>query len=282
MLKKIAKPKVNLYLHVTGRREDGYHFLNSLVVFPEGGDELSVVKADRLTLSVSGPFAGDIGSVSDNLVLRAAKLLQRRTGCNQGAKIELKKNLPVASGIGGGSADAAAILHLLAKLWECELGEEELQDIGLSLGADVPACLMEQPLIMEGIGEKLREIKGLPIFYILLVNSNVMVSTLEIFQNLKISSVTPTIDIVDHETNESLMSKLKICKNDLQDAAIRIAPEISKALSIIDAQDGCEMARMSGSGATCFGLFASKAAAVTAATNIASEFPGWWIEATSV
>jgi 4-diphosphocytidyl-2-C-methyl-D-erythritol kinase len=278
MLKKIAKPKVNLYLHVKGKREDGYHLLESLVVFPEGGDELSVDAAEQLSLTVSGQFSGDVGVPSDNLVLKAAYLLRQRTGCKLGAKIELKKNLPVASGIGGGSADAAAILHLLVDLWKCDLPENELHDIGLSLGADIPACLVEQPLIMEGIGEKLRKVVGFPNFYILLVNSDTMVSTAEIFRNLSIPNDILPADISDYESQRSLLAKLKNCRNDLQATASDIAPDISTVLSFLDTQVGCKLARMSGSGATCFGLFESKATADRAAAKIANKFPRWWSE----
>lgn len=282
MIKKIAKPKVNLFLHVTGKRDDGYHLLESLVVFPDGGDELMVRESTQLALSVSGPFSDDIGDLSDNLVLKAARLLQQYTGCPLGAEIELVKNLPVASGIGGGSADAATALHLLAKLWKCSLSGEELRDIGLSLGADVPACLLEKPLLMAGIGEILREIDRFPNFYILLINSKSKVSTPEVFRNITIPNDVPNVETTDFATTERLLASLKVCRNDLQLAAFKIAPDISNALSVIDAQTGCGLARMSGSGATCFGIFESRADADAAASNIAHEFPDWWVKAMPV
>ncbi|USG62204.1 4-(cytidine 5'-diphospho)-2-C-methyl-D-erythritol kinase [Sneathiella marina] len=278
MIKKIAKPKVNLCLHVTGKRDDGYHLLESLVVFPDGGDEIIVRQGKDLSLSVSGPFSDDIGDISDNLVLKAARLLQQHTGCRQGAEIELVKNLPVASGIGGGSADAAAALLLLAKLWKCSLGPEELQDIGLSLGADVPACLIEKPLIMAGIGEDISEIDPFPGFYILLINSKTKVSTPEVFKNLNIPVDRPNIEPFDLTTTGPLFSLLNSCRNDLQPAAIKIAPDISKVLCVLEAQSGCKLARMSGSGATCFGLFELKVTADTAASKIAQEYPDWWVK----
>jgi len=282
MIKKIAKPKVNLFLHVTGKREDGYHFLESLVVFPDGGDELIVRESAQLALSVSGPFSDDMGDLSDNLVLKAARILQRHTGCRLGAEIELVKNLPVASGIGGGSADAATALHLLAKLWQCSLSGEELRDIGLSLGADVPACLIEKPLLMTGIGEKLREIGHFPNFHILLINSKSKVSTPEVFRNITIPSEAPIVEATEFATTDHLLASLKVCRNDLQLAALKVAPDILQALSVIDAQSGCGLARMSGSGATCFGIFESRADAEAAASNIAREFPDWWVKAMPV
>lgn len=282
MIKKIAKPKVNLFLHVTGKREDGYHLLESLVIFPDGGDELIVSESDELTLSVSGPFADDTGDISGNLVLKAARLLQQHTGCSLGAEIELVKNLPVASGIGGGSADAATALHLLSDLWKCALSRDELQDMGLSLGADVPACVLEKPLLMSGIGEKLSEINRFPSFHLLLINSKTKISTPEIFRNLTIPLDVPKLETYEFATTDDLLASLKLCRNDLQPAALKIAPEISKVLSLMEMQAGCQLAQMSGSGATCFGIFESKNETDAAALKIALECPDWWVKAMPV
>ncbi|MEH6548136.1 MAG: 4-(cytidine 5'-diphospho)-2-C-methyl-D-erythritol kinase, partial [Sneathiella sp.] len=249
---------------------------------PDGGDELIVRESTELALSVSGPFSSDIGDISDNLVLKAAHKLRQHTGCTLGAEIELVKNLPVASGIGGGSADAATALNLLVRLWKCKLSEDVLLDIGLSLGADVPACLLEKPLFMSGIGEKIQEVEKFPDLNMLLINSNSKVSTPEVFRNLTISNETPIFEKSDFSIANRLISSLKVCRNDLEPAALNILPDISQVLSVLTAQAGCDLARMSGSGATCFGLFKSRAAADVAASTIAHEFPEWWVKAMSV
>ena len=158
MITSLAPAKINLFLHVTGKRADGYHFLESLVVFADYGDDISVEQADGLRLEISGPFARDIDAGPDNLVLKAARLLQQECGARPGARIHLIKRLPVASGIGGGSSDAATTLKLLNRLWRLDITDERLAKLGLSLGADVPVCLLEKPALMRGIGEELQEV----------------------------------------------------------------------------------------------------------------------------
>ncbi|PHQ70165.1 MAG: 4-(cytidine 5'-diphospho)-2-C-methyl-D-erythritol kinase [Sneathiella sp.] len=278
MLSSFARPKVNLFLHVTGRRNDGYHLLESLVVFPDGGDELAAQLADQITLSVSGPFADVVGPAQNNLVLTAATILNKHAGTQFGAHISLTKNLPVAAGIGGGSADAAAALRLLNNLWGLDLGREELAEMGLKIGADVPACVYSTPLIMSGIGEKLAEINKFPKIHIILVNSKIKVSTAEIFRRLSApyNSASETGFVFD--PSAPMMPQLLESRNDMQAAALEMAPEIDELLALLDAQADCQLARMSGSGGTCFGLFPTRAAAEQAASRIEGAHPDWWVK----
>jgi len=278
MLTSFARPKVNLFLHVTGRRADGYHLLNSLVVFPKGGDELSVQEADDITLSVSGPFADVAGPVEDNLVLKAARLLRRHRQGSHGAQISLTKNLPVAAGIGGGSSDAATTLLLLNDLWDLNLPRSDLARLGLELGADIPACVYGTPLIMSGIGEELVEIKEFPKIYILLVNSKIKVITSDIFRRLRISDSASSEADFQFDPTDDLLPQLQKSRNDLQPAALEHAPDIARMITALEAGEGCTLARMSGSGATCFGLFEDADLMEKAASQIVQAHPSWWVE----
>ncbi|MCF8467673.1 MAG: 4-(cytidine 5'-diphospho)-2-C-methyl-D-erythritol kinase [Sneathiella sp.] len=282
MLKAIARPKVNLFLHVTGRRADGYHLLDSLVAFPDGGDEISVTPHRELTLKVVGPFSGMIGASDDNLILKAARLLQKYGATVEGAEINLEKNLPVAAGIGGGSADAAVMLQLLNGLWRLDFSPAQLAEIGSEIGADVPSCLLAKPALMSGIGEKLQEIRKFPKIHILLVNSGIMVSTGDVFKRLSIGNIATSAFDLRVESAKDLVQELRECRNDLQGPALELAPEIGDVLSAIEGQEGCQLARMSGSGGTCFGLFETAAAAEAAAQYIQTGHPDWWVLPTMV
>ncbi len=259
-MSELARAKVNLSLHITGKRPDGYHLLDSIVVFPEVGDVLQCAEGG---LHISGPFAAGL-SRADNLVTKAAALL------GKAPDIHLQKNLPVASGIGGGSADAAATLRLLA--------QGPVPD-GLSLGADVPACVVSKPLRMQGIGERLTLLPKLPSYAIVLVNAGKAVSTAAIFAGLA---------RVDNPAGAALPAGLNAAaffrfiakqRNDMQAAAIEICPEIAQVLAALKPQNGCALARMSGSGGTCFGLFATLAEAQSAAAAIQRAQPDWWVVA---
>jgi len=272
---EIARAKVNLTLHVTGRRADGYHLLDSLVVFPGVGDRLEAEVATGLSLSLAGPFAPGLGSGADNLVLRAALLL-RPPG--RGAALRLTKALPVAAGIGGGSADAAAALRLLARLWRVA---PPLAARVLALGADVPVCLASRPARMRGVGEDLAPV-SLPPFWILLVNPAVPVATGAIFAGLAHRDSAPLPDPPAFADAAALFAWLAAQRNDLEPPARAIAPPISAALAAIAAQPGCALARMSGSGATCFGLFAAETPACAAAAALRTARPDWWLSAAPV
>jgi len=263
-----APAKINLTLHVTGQRADGYHLLDSLVAFADVGDVVRVVPALDWSLSVTGPMAGGVPTDDSNLVLRAARL----TGGGPCA-ISLVKHLPTASGIGGGSADAAACLRALNRLD----GRAMPPDV-TSLGADVPVCLRANPCRMSGIGERLSDVPPLPPFFALLVNPGGAVSTPAVFRALRRRD-NPAMPAALPAWPDlpALARWLASQRNDLEPAACRLAPEIAQVLLFLHAAPGCLLARMSGSGATCFGLFASEAAAQSAAHPLAAQLPGAWI-----
>lgn len=268
---EFAPAKVNLALHVTGRRADGLHLLDSLVVFPAFGDRLEAEPAAGLSLAIEGPFAGDLGAGDDNLVVRAARLLDP----SRGAAIRLAKHLPVASGIGGGSADAAAALRLLARLWGLPLPPGEAV---LALGADLPVCLAGRPCRMRGIGERLAPVT-LPPMWVVLANPGVPVPTGAVFAGLA-SRENPALPEVPAFANaDALFGWLAAQRNDLEAPALAVAPAIAATLAALRAQPGCGLARMSGSGATCFGLFAGEGAALAAAAALRRAEAGWWVAA---
>lgn len=273
--REFARAKVNLSLHVTGKRADGYHLLDSLVVFPRLGDMIEAEPAQGLSLALKGTFAGDLDAGADNLVLRAALMLERP---GRGAALRLTKRLPVASGIGGGSADAAAALRLLARLWDVEMPPPERL---LQLGADVPVCVASRACRMRGIGADLVPL-DLPMFWIVLVNPAVKVATGAVFDNLATRDNAPMPDPPGFPDADALFAYLRAQRNDLEAPARGVAPVIGEVVAALGGQAGCEGARMSGSGATCFGLFAREAAARAAAEALARARPSWWIAAAEV
>lgn len=272
-----APAKLNLYLHVVGRRADGYHLLDSLVAFTEYGDALRAAPASDLTLRLDGPFAPALESeaTSDNLALKAAAALRLRCGAS-GASLVLTKNLPVAAGLGGGSADAAAALRALVRLWQIDPDRQALSRLALGLGADVPACLLGRPSAASGIGEMLAPAPPLPAVWLVLVNPGVAVPTKEVFaaRTGPYSALAP-LDRAPADAAE-LARLLKERRNDLAAPAQRIAPSIAAVLAALETNAGCLLARMSGSGATCFGLFATADGAAAAAAAIARQRPDWW------
>ncbi len=272
---EIAPAKVNLALHVTGRRADGYHLLDSIVVFPRLGDRLEAEPAEGLSLSVAGPFADALGSGADNLVLRAATSM-RPPG--RGAALRLTKSLPVAAGLGGGSADAAAALRLLARVWDAPLPPS---DRVTALGADVPVCLSGRATRMRGIGERLTPLV-LPPFWIVLANSGARVATAAVYEGLGSRDNAPLPKPPAFAHAPALFDWLADRRNDLEPPALRLAPSIGDALTALAAQPACALARMSGSGATCFGLFAEEGPALASATALRAAEPAWWVIAAPV
>lgn len=275
-----APAKVNLSLRVTGRRADGYHLLDSLVVFAGVGDRLSVAPSADLALTVTGPFAAGLEGDADNLVLRAARALAAAAGIAPFGALTLEKNLPVASGIGGGSSDAAAALRLLALYWGLTLPSATMAKLALGLGADVPVCLRRQPVRMAGIGEVITPVPPLPGgLGLLLVNPGLACPTPAIFRARAAAgagfSPADAVPAMRAETPAALAAALAASGNDLEEAAIGLTPAIGAVLAAIGARPGCLLARMSGSGATCFGLFATEAEAEAAASAL--RRPGWWI-----
>ena len=264
--REIAPAKLNLALHVRAKRPDGRHDIETVFAFCTDGDRLSAEPADALTLVVTGPFAADLGPAEDNLVLRAARALQDAAGVAPGAAIHLDKRLPVASGIGGGSADAAATLRLLTALWNVDPAHASA--VAPALGSDVPACLLSLPARGEGAGDRLTpvdlgELAGRPV---LLVNPRVPLSTAEVFAGWDGQDRGPLGDWRDG-------------RNDLEPAAIARAPLVATVLAWLAAQPGTDFVRMSGSGATCFALFDSEAPRDAAATAVPRE---WWHLATAL
>jgi 4-diphosphocytidyl-2-C-methyl-D-erythritol kinase len=271
MLSGFAPAKVNLFLHVTGKRADGYHLLDSLAVFPAVGDTIRLAPDDRLSLSISGRFGATLSAEPDNLVLRAARKLASEAGITAAGRLHLEKNLPVASGIGGGSADAAAALLLLARHWNIS---DPLQEIALALGADVPVCLASRPVRMAGIGEILSPAPKLPEFGMVLVNPSIPVATAAVFRARSQAFSAPASLPESWPNAAAMAAGLAEQKNDLEAPAIALAPGIAAVLAELRALPGALLARMSGSGATCFGIFATPQAAAKAAASI--NQPGWW------
>jgi len=282
-----APAKVNLFLHVGDKRADGYHQICSLAAFADIGDDVSAELADTLSLSLSGPVAPMlIGDGDENLVLRAARALQswaRSVGRRaDGARLSLHKNLPVASGIGGGSTDAAATLTVLNRLWHLAADDAVLERIAVALGADVPVCLRGVATLMQGVGEKLMEWPALPPMPAVLVNPGVAVATAEVFQGLNARSGVQPPNAQARYDRREVCAFLKQQHNDLEAPAREIAPIIGDALMQLTATHGAALSRMSGSGATCFALYESDIDAAAAAETLAKRNSGWWVEATTL
>ncbi|ABS62344.1 4-diphosphocytidyl-2C-methyl-D-erythritol kinase [Parvibaculum lavamentivorans DS-1] len=276
-----ARAKINLTLRVLGKRADGYHELQSLVVFAQSGDRLTAREADELRLDVAGRFAAALQGEPDNLVLRAARMLREETGIKSGAHLTLEKNLPVASGIGGGSADAAAALRALTALWGVAPGDEVLSRIAAALGADVLVCLHSRTAMMWGKGEKIMPLADLPRFWLVLANAGIALSTAAVFRELAAAplAAAPSDPApVPPGTLDDLAAWLAAEGNDLEPPALTLAPEIGETISALALTAGCLLARMSGSGATCFGLYAAEEEAREAALVLQAAHPGWWLE----
>jgi len=272
---RIARAKINLALHIISKRTDGYHLLDSLAAFADVGDRISVSPARELSLTVTGPMAATVPRNEDNLVLRAARLL----GGVQGAHITLEKILPVASGIGGGSSDAAAALRLLCDLWSVALPD---CDRLIALGADIPVCLSSAPQRMRGTGDKLDVIANMPTFEAVLVTPNQELSTAAVFAALETTQNLPLGDLPSGADRREWIEYISRMRNDMQSAAIGLAPSIGGVCSALSETNGCDIARMSGSGATCFGLFARADDARLAARELRVKHPHWWVVQTRI
>ena len=280
MIRVEAPAKLNLYLHVTGRRADGYHELDSLVTFAGLADRLEIAPAAALELTVTGPFAAALGE-GENLATRAAAALAERLGRAPSVRIALEKRIPVAAGLGGGSADAAAVLRGLARLWRLGTGHAGiLGEIALGLGADVPVCLDSAAAFMAGIGEALSVPPRLPACGVLLVNPGVPVPTGQVFAARRGPFSASARFRENPADAAALAALLESRRNNLEEPARAQVPEIGHVLARLAAAPGCLLARMSGSGGTCFGLFEDEAAAGGAAGAIARERPAWWVHPT--
>jgi 4-diphosphocytidyl-2-C-methyl-D-erythritol kinase len=286
-LRTRAPAKVNLTLHVLGRRADGYHALESLVVFAGIADHLELVPGEGLSLHVEGPTAAMAGPADDNLVLRAARaLIERKPGLVTGA-FRLTKRLPAAAGIGGGSSDAAAALRLLARANGLAPHDPDVVAAARVTGADIPVCLDPRARMMRGAGEEVGPPLALPRLHAILVNPGVAVPTPSVFKAIGLTAGAafpgaphPAIGAARDEEVSELMGLLASARNDLEPPALALAPAIGDALARLRATEGCRLARMSGSGATVFGLYADCHAAARAARAIRAAEPGWWVKPT--
>lgn len=282
-----APAKVNLALHVTGQRPDGYHLLDMLVTFTEHGDRLGFSAAERDELRLSGPFSAHLiaeAHAGDNLVLKARDLLReaaKAVGLDAPpVHIHLEKNLPIASGIGGGSADAAAALRGLLRLWQLPLAQDSIDAVALKLGADVPMCLIRRPLFASGIGESIELLPHFPSLSMVLGNPLVGVSTPDVFRRLATKENPPlSRSLLETGDRLQLIAATKALRNDLEPPARTIRAEIAILSDMLE-QQGALLTRMSGSGATCFGLFGDRAQAAAAAAALHRMKPDWYFRAT--
>jgi 4-diphosphocytidyl-2-C-methyl-D-erythritol kinase len=275
-----APAKVNLTLHVLGRRPDGYHELESLVAFAGAGDTLRLTPGQALSLAVDGPTAGAAGPDASNLALKAANALAQRVGALKLGAFHLTKRLPVAAGLGGGSSDAAAALRLLARLNDLPPEHPALIEAARATGADVPVCLAPCARVMTGIGEILGPPVGLPPLFCVLVNPGVPVATADVFRALNAPPLTSRAPALDLNAREELLAALTRARNDLEAPAIAIAPAIAEALAALRASANCRLARMSGSGATVFGLYDDCRSTAMARRMILAAHSAWWVKAT--
>lgn len=280
-LSERAPAKVNLTLRVLGRRADGYHELESLVAFADLADALTLDPGPRDSLEISGPFAGKSGPIEDNLVLKSVAELRHRVSGLTGGRFHLEKRLPVAAGIGGGSADAAAALRLLARANYIAMNDLRLTAAAQSVGADVPVCVDPKPRIMRGIGEKLSEPIDLPPLPAVLVNPGVALTTRNVFGQFRGPGGNAYLADMPAKF-DALIEFLNQQGNDLTEAAIACAPVVGEVLGALRSATGSRLVRMSGSGATCFALFSSSSEAAAAAQRLKSEHDGWWVEATTI
>lgn len=277
-----APAKVNLTLRVVGRRPDGYHDIESLVVFASVGDALTLTAGPRLALTVRGPTAGLLGAVTDNLVLKAARALAERVDGLKLGRFVLSKRLPVAAGLGGGSADAAAALRLLARANRLALDDVRLREAACATGADVPVCLDPRPRLMRGIGDILSAPIELPRLPAVLVNPRVPVPTKDVFARLAaplVSQAAPAPEDRPPTDRTALLSYLRDRGNDLEAPAMALQPVIAEVLIALRRFAACRLARMSGSGATCFALFDTAKAAAAAVRVLRARHAAWWVRA---
>ncbi len=285
LLLERAPAKINLTLHIVGRRSDGYHALESLVVFSRSGDTLSLAPGPTLDLTIDGPTAGGAGAIEDNLVIRVVRALDRRVDGLRTGAFHLTKRLPVAAGIGGGSSDAAAALRLVARLNDLALDDARVVAAAAETGADIPVCLAAKARMMTGIGDMLGPVLDLPPLPALIVNPGVPLETRAVFKRMNLAAGWRTTAsahpvLADAQTPDAVFTALRRGRNDMEDAACLLVPVVSDVLAVLGAAPGCRLARMSGSGATCFGLFADCRTASRAKKAILRVHPGWWVKTT--
>ena len=284
ILEERAPAKINLFLKVLGRRADGFHEIESLVAFARFGDTLSLNLASGITLETTGPFAAALGS-ENNLVLEGVKQLRARCPVVQAGAFFLEKNIPVAAGLGGGSADAAAALRLIGRANPGVITPQIIEEAASALGSDVPACLMSHAAIIRGRGEKITALEAFPALDIVLVNPGIPLAARDVYAALGAPYMEE--DFVPGETGQTsfatageLLKFISNAGNDLQPPAMKLAPVIGDVLSALSQTQGCELARMSGSGSTCFGVFANAGHAASAGNRLRAAHPDWWVVST--
>lgn len=286
-LSLLAPAKINLYLHVVGRREDGYHLLDSLVAFADVGDRIRIDPAPRFSFSIQGPFGHRLDAAarspdpahSTNLVVRAVHALAHAAGRSPDLHVSLTKNLPPGAGLGGGSSDAATVLWALMRLWGLTPEAPFLPALSLALGADVPVCIEARPARMQGIGERLTAVPALGECPLVIVWPGIPCPTGAVYRHFSGPFRAETPLPPGLEPAGALIASLRACGNDLTDAARMIVPEIDAVLAALEAQAGCGLSRLCGSGSACFGLFESSCAAEAAAEALTAARPGWWVHA---
>lgn len=277
---RVAKAKVNLALHVVGRRDEGYHALDTVVVFAEHGDALALANGKPTRLKVEGPFGGQVPLDESNLAVRAFEVLRRATNRPElgSGELLLFKDLPVAAGLGGGSADAAAAMILLDRKESLGLADETMYEAAETLGADVPMCLVAGALRARGNGADVERLADFPELHLVLVNPRVAVSTASVFAALERrdnAGIGP--DAAGLRTLDDVVGFLAETRNDLEPTTLALHPEVGEVLDVLNGLEDCLFARMSGSGATCFGLFRDRLSARHAAMRLRRAFPAWWV-----
>jgi len=282
----MSRAKINLCLHVVGKRSDGFHQLHSLVTFAQFGDDLAIVDhacaGGEDELQIQGEFASLLANDKTNLVLQALGAYRKRwpNALTNNLSLLLTKNLPIASGIGGGSANAASLLKLVSAISSEKINPEQLQNLAADIGSDVPVCLLEKPAIMAGRGENLIPLKNFPTLFAVLANPGIAISTGEVFANLKQAENSAMPDVPEKFSVEELVSWLHQSRNDLEETAIKLVPEIAQIIEEFQSNPNCIFARMSGSGATVFALFNHMEKAQHGAGAIKAKWPQYWIRPT--
>lgn len=294
MLECLVPAKINLYLHITGKRPDGYHLLDSLIVFTDICDKITIKESDKFSLEILGQFAHLVENNQTNIVFRAAKIMAEKCQRSCNIAIKLLKNIPVGAGLGGGSADCAATILLLNDLWQAEISNKELMEIGMKLGADVPVFIGQKAAFISGIGEGLQTLETLPELYAILVYPDKALATKNVFNAFIPGKTIKYLPggFLDYKTDlplirkqhipDNLLSLLKNQRNDLQDAAISLIPEIKGLLGELSSLEGCEFARMSGSGSSCFAIFKDRNQAEFSRNQVAQRHPGYWTKACNI
>ncbi len=281
---QFAPAKINLTLHVKGRREDGFHLIESFVAFADVGDEITVKSHDSFDVNVSGPFAAALQHEENNIALEAARaFLNGFRDCLPGVHVDLVKNLPIAAGMGGGSSDAAAVIRALAYLVNIKVSRIAAGQLAIGLGADVTVCLDPQASFMGGVGNIVTTLPALPEVHAILVNPNIKMLTGAVFAALAVPGAIRRDELSlkpEHAFSDAadLADFVGSCRNDLEAPAIRMCSEIADVQEVLRARDGCLLARMTGSGATCFGLFKDREQAQRGAEFISNKVPEWWVK----